>query len=65
MKKCHICNNETTYNESFGRETFIVCPSCHKELANRIKLLREYEFGPESSALEIILIIGRIIEERR
>ena len=63
--KCHICNNKTTWNESFGRETFIVCPSCHRKLTNKIKALRKFGYGPESSALEIIITIGSIKEERK
>ena len=63
--KCHICNNETTWNESFGKETFIVCPSCHRELTNRIKVLRECGYTPEGSALDIIITIGIMKEERK
>lgn len=30
--KCAICENNTTWNESFGGEKFIICPHCYKKL---------------------------------
>lgn len=63
--KCKICGRKTTWDESYGREAFIVCPCCHREITNRIKALRKSGYSPESSALEIILTIGFIKEERK
>ena len=31
--KCSICKNKTTYDKSYGLDTFIVCPDCFNELA--------------------------------
>lgn len=61
--RCHICNCKTTWNESFGKETFIVCPSCHKKITDRIKILKKYEDSPENLALDIIITIGLIKEK--
>lgn len=63
--KCKICGEKTTYEDSYGRDTFIVCSSCHKKLSKEIKRLRKYKFSPETSALEIILTIGYLMEERK
>lgn len=63
--KCKICGKKTTYDESYGRETFIVCPICHEKLTKEIKTLREFKFSPESSAVQIILDIGFWMEERK
>ena len=30
--KCHICGKKTTWDKSFGKEEFIVCPYCLEEL---------------------------------
>jgi len=30
--KCAICNNKTTWDESYGRENFLVCPKCFYKL---------------------------------
>lgn len=39
--KCIICNNITTWDESFGPENFIVCPKCHHEFGIRLKKVPE------------------------
>lgn len=63
--KCDICGNKTDWNSSYGRETFIVCPSCHKRLIKTIYNLRKYNFSPESSATQVIIEIGFIKEESK
>ena len=30
--KCAICNEKTTWDESYGLDEFIVCPLCHNRL---------------------------------
>lgn len=30
--KCQICGKKTTWDESFGKEEFIVCPRCFEAL---------------------------------
>lgn len=30
--KCAICENKTTWDESFGGVKFIICPRCYKKL---------------------------------
>ena len=30
--KCKICKNKTTWDESFGGENFIICPTCYNKL---------------------------------
>lgn len=31
--KCQICHNKTTWDESYGKSNFIVCPICFETLA--------------------------------
>ena len=52
--KCAICENKTTWDESYGRETFIVCPKCYEKLRKKYGL----------KTLSIILTIGYIKEEK-
>ena len=51
--KCQICGKETTWDESFGKEEFIVCPHCFKEL-------RRMTYLKESEILDFILAVGWI-----
>ena len=30
--KCAECGNKTTWDESYGRENYIVCPKCHEKI---------------------------------
>lgn len=60
--KCKICGRKTNWDESYGRETFIVCPTCFNKITNSINNCRKYKISPESTALEIVLKIGRIKE---
>lgn len=30
--KCAICKKTTSWDESFGHPSFIICPKCYKEL---------------------------------
>lgn len=50
--ECAICNKKTDWDESYGRETFIVCPKCFGILRKTSK-----------DALSIIFKIGYIKEE--
>ena len=60
--KCDICGHKTNWDESYGRESFIVCPSCHDKIAKIVsKGSKKY---PQITALEIILKIGQIKEEK-
>ena len=63
--KCAICKNKTDWDTSFGRPSFIVCPSCHARLIKTIHNLRKYNFSPESSATQIIIEIGFMMKERK
>ena len=63
--RCKICKHKTTWDESYGRDSFIVCPSCHKRLAKEIETWRKYKVSSQSMATEIILEIGYMIEERK
>lgn len=60
--KCEICGKKIYYSESYGRETFIVCPMCHIELVNRIQKDLTYHFSASQLATEIILDIGYMKE---
>ena len=31
--KCQICHNKTTWDESYGKSNFIICPVCFETLA--------------------------------
>lgn len=39
--KCAICKKDTTWDESYGYEQFIVCPICHNIISHEIKLSRD------------------------
>ena len=30
--KCSVCENKTTWNESYGNEKFLVCPKCFEKM---------------------------------
>ena len=61
--KCAICGSKTSWNESYGRETFIVCPVCHNRIQKVIKESISYEYD-FMTALDVILEIGYIREEK-
>ena len=61
--KCNICGNKTNWDESYGRETFIVCPVCHDRIAKVIKKCTNDKYY-NVTALEVILEIGHIKEEK-
>lgn len=42
--KCQICGKKTTWNESFGKEEFIVCPYCFEELRRMTRSKRDEVF---------------------
>ena len=57
--KCDICRKKTTWDESFGRDIFIVCPTCYYKI--RKQMLKK----DRDSVLSVILLIGHIKEERK
>lgn len=59
--KCKICKNKTTWNESFGRENYIVCPNCLIRLANSADRC-DIKTG-QNVALNIIFEISKIKKE--
>jgi len=62
--KCKICGKKTTWDESYGRPNFIVCPVCHKMIAENIHQNHQHcGKYPEFVATSIIIQIGRIREE--
>lgn len=52
--KCKICERKVTWDNSYGRRSFLVCHPCFEELRKR----RGWD------ALEFIFDIGEIIEKR-
>lgn len=59
--KCKICKNKTTWDESFGRENYIVCPNCLIRLANSVDRCDD-KIG-QNVALNIIFEISKIKKE--
>lgn len=59
--KCKICKNKTTWDESFGRENYIVCPNCLIRLANSVDRC-DSEDGRDI-ALNMIFEISKIKKE--
>lgn len=54
--KCQICKRRTNWNESFGHESFIVCPKCEYRL-------RQF-FGKDwFRSIELIMTLGELREE--
>ena len=56
--KCQICGKKTTWNESFGKEEFIVCPYCFEEL-------RRMTYLKKSEILDFVLAVGWIRERAK
>ena len=54
--KCAICNQKTTYDVSYGADSFIVCPTCFKKI-------KKITNKSTIDTIEFILTIGRIKEE--
>ena len=63
--KCKICKRKTNWDESYGRDCFIVCPSCHIQISNAIHNARKHNASDRVIALEVILEIGDIKEENK
>ena len=59
--KCKLCGKKTDWDTSYGRPKFIVCPSCHKRIANIIKISTEYKYS-DVTATCVILEMGFIKE---
>ncbi len=56
--KCKICNRKTNWNESYGYEEFIVCPSCHNTLY--------YTMGKNSlKTMDIIFTLGKCARQAK
>lgn len=54
--KCKICKRKTTYDVSYGMDSFIVCHSCFEKIK---KITKKSSFD----TMDFILAIGRIKEE--
>jgi hypothetical protein len=49
--KCKVCGKRTNYDESFGRDTFIVCNNCVSDISKICELEKFQVYG-------VILTIG-------
>ena len=54
--KCAICKKPTTWDESYGREMFLICPACYDRLVK--------DTGNDK-AWNFILAVGWLMEEKR
>ena len=54
--KCEICKEKTTWDESFGRREFIVCPHCFEKI-------RKMTHSKSFDVTKFICAIGWIREE--
>ena len=64
--KCAICGKKTDWDTSYGRETFIVCPTCHNKIAFSIQNFRKQNsVSAQTIASMVIIKIGRIMEEEK
>ena len=63
--KCKMCGHKTDWNTSYGRENFIICPSCHRRMTNVINKFRNEDCLSETIATMVILEIGFVREERK
>lgn len=61
--KCKLCGKKTEWDVSYGREKFIVCPSCFKRIAHVIKTTTNYEYS-DVTACCVIIEMGFIKEGR-
>ena len=61
--KCKICGKKTNWDSSYGRDNFIVCPICHRKMANTIEKFRNENCLSETIATMLILNIGFEREE--
>lgn len=57
---CAMCGKSTTWNESTGYRTFLICPRCHEKITKRINELGE--LGDVNLAniitTEVVIMIG-------
>lgn len=67
--KCKLCKKKTTWDKSYGKSNFIVCPKCVDRLALTVKTVRSFDeedkFTDIAIATSIILTMGIIKEENR
>ena len=54
--KCQICGRRTNWNESFGRESFIVCPKCERAI-------RHCFDNNYLQSFNLIMVLGELREE--
>lgn len=59
--KCKICKNKITWDESFGKSSYIVCADCFKRLAEKIDKTK----FRKGILLELIFEMGSIREETK
>lgn len=57
--KCSICSSHTTYEKSYGKDSFIVCSCCFE------KLVKNTYNKDRITVLDTIINIGIIKEERK
>lgn len=58
--KCQICHNKTTWDESYGKSNFIVCPVCFETLA---KTIGKNSLEARSIILSVLFKIADIKEK--
>lgn len=61
--KCKICGRKTNWNESYGKENFIVCPICHDKIAKVISNITDNHPYAKLAACEVIIEIGYLKEK--
>jgi hypothetical protein len=58
--KCQICHNKTTWDDSYGKSNFIVCPVCFETL---VKTIDKNSLEARSIILSILFKIADIKEK--
>ena len=61
--KCKICGRKTNWDESYGKENFIVCPACHDRIAEVISNVTNKHRYAKVAACEVIIEIGYLKEK--
>lgn len=62
--KCKLCGRKTNWNESFGKENFIVCPKCHDRIATIISEITNNHPYSKVAATSVIIELGYLKEEK-
>ena len=53
--KCKICGKRTHYDESYGYDSFIVCPKCFEHLHEKYGIVK---------TMNLIFALGEVAEKR-